>query len=80
MKNMDDLLRMTSVAQRKPSLATTKLMPFTVRKDEWNTKEYSGKSLKNALDVLWYAKGTSQAEAKSNSQTCSLSRYQVTLV
>jgi len=29
---------------------------FTVSKDEWNTKEDTGKSLKNALDALWYAK------------------------
>jgi len=29
---------------------------FTVSKDEWNTKEDTGKSLKNALHVLWYAK------------------------
>jgi len=34
------------VAQRKPSRATTKLTLFTVRKDEWNTKEDIGKSLK----------------------------------
>jgi len=56
MKNMDDLLGMISVTQRKPSCATTKLMLFTVSKDEWNTMEDSGKSLKNVLDVLWYAK------------------------
>jgi len=30
--------------------------PFTVSKDEWNTKEDTSKSLKNALDVPWYAK------------------------
>jgi len=53
MKNMDDLQGMISVAQRKP---TTKLSLFTVSKDEWNTKEDSGKSLKNTLDVLRYAK------------------------
>ena len=45
-----------TVAQRKPSHAIIKLMPFTVRKDEWNTKEDNGKSLKNALNVLRYAK------------------------
>jgi len=44
------------VAQRKPSRATTKLTLFTVSKDEWNTKEDTGKSLKNALYVLRYAK------------------------
>jgi len=30
---------------------------FTVSKDEWNTKEGTGKSMKNTLYVLWYAKG-----------------------
>jgi len=29
---------------------------FTVSKDEWNTKEGTGKSMKNALYILWYAK------------------------
>ena len=41
---------------KKPSRVTTKLMLFTVSKDEWNTKEDSGKSLKYALDKLQYAK------------------------
>jgi len=44
------------VMQRKPSRATTKLTPFTISKDEWNTKEDTGQSLKNALDILRYAK------------------------
>jgi len=35
---------------------TTKSMLFTVSKDKWNTKEDTGKSLKNALHILWYAK------------------------
>jgi len=38
--------------QRKPSRATTKLMLFTVSKDEWKTEEDFGKSLMNALDGL----------------------------
>jgi len=42
--------------QRKPSHATTELTLFTVSKDEWNTKEYTGKSMKNALHILLYAK------------------------
>ena len=41
-ENMDGFLS-------KPSL-------FIVSKDEWNTKEDTGKSLKNALHVLWCAK------------------------
>jgi len=36
--------------------ATTKPMLFTDSKDEWNTKEDTGKSIKNALDILRYAK------------------------
>ena len=56
------------ITQRKPSHATTKLTPFTVSKDEWNTKEDTGKSLKNTLTVLRYAKGTSRAETTSNSE------------
>ena len=36
---------------------------------KWNTKEDTGKSLKNALHVLWYdKKGTSQAEVASKSE------------
>jgi len=42
--------------QRKPSRATNELMLFTVSKDEGNTKEDTGKSLKNALHVLRHAK------------------------
>ena len=49
----------------KPSCATTKLTLFAV-KDEWDTKEDTGKSMKNALYVLQYAKrhqlGRSDAE------------------
>ena len=40
----------------KPSRATAKSTPFTVSKDEWHTTEDSGKSMKNALYVLRYAK------------------------
>ena len=40
----------------KPSCATTKSTPLAVSKDEWNTKEDTGKSMKNALYVLQYAK------------------------
>jgi len=44
------------ITQRKPSCATTKLTLFTVSKDEWNTKEDTGKSWKNVLHVLQCAK------------------------
>ena len=40
----------------KPSHARAKSTPFPVSKDEWDTKEDTGKSMKNALYVLQYAK------------------------
>jgi len=40
---------------------------FAVSKDEWNTKEGTAKSMKNALYICSMPKGTSQAEAMSNS-------------
>ena len=60
MTNMDDFRY-----EGKPSSATAKLTLFAVSKDEWNTKEDTGKSMKNALYVLWYAK---RAEAMLNSE------------
>ena len=51
MKNTDDFRY-----EGKPSCATTKSTLFAVSKDEWDTKEDTGKSMKNALYVLWYAK------------------------
>ena len=44
MKNTDDFRY-----EGKPSRATAKLTPFAVSKDEWDTKEDTGKSMKNAL-------------------------------
>ena len=40
----------------KPLCTTAKSIPFAVSKDEWDTKEDTGKSMKNALYVLQYAK------------------------
>ena len=51
MKHMDDFR-----FEGKPSCAHTKSTPFSVSKDEWDTKEDTGKSMKNALYVLRYAK------------------------
>ena len=48
MKNTDDFR-----FEGKPSRARAKSTPFPVSKDEWNTKEDTGKSMKNALHVLW---------------------------
>ena len=50
MKNTDDFH-----FEGNPSRATAKSTPFAVSKDEWHTKEDTGKSMKNALYVLWYA-------------------------
>ena len=40
----------------KPSSAITKSTHFAVSKEEWDTKEDTGKSMKKALYVLRYAK------------------------
>ena len=60
MENTDDFCY-----KGKPLRATTKSTLFAVRKDEWDTKEDTGKYMKNVLYVLWYAK---RAEATSNSE------------
>jgi len=47
--------------KRKPTRAITELTLFIVSEDEWNTKEGTGNSMKNALYVQQYAsqvKGT----------------------
>jgi len=46
--------------------ATTKLTVFTVIKDEWNTKECTGKSRIMHWTYCGMPKGTSQAETMSN--------------
>ena len=51
MKNMDDFR-----FEGKSSCARAKSTPFPVSKDEWDTKEDTGKSMKNSLHVLRYAK------------------------
>ena len=51
MKNMDDFHY-----KGKPSCASAKSTLFAVSKDEWDTKEDTGMSMKNALYVLRYAK------------------------
>ena len=63
MKIMDDFRY-----EEKPSRATAKLTLFAVSKDEWDTKEDTGKSMKNTLYVLRYAKRHLQAEATLNSE------------
>ena len=50
-KNTDDFH-----CKEKPSHATAKSPLFAVSKDEWDTKEDTGKCMKNALYVLRYAK------------------------
>ena len=69
--------------ERKSSRAIAKSTLFAISKDEWDTKEDTGKSMKNVLYILWYAKGTCRAKAMLNSkknQARSLSCYRVTLV
>ena len=51
MKNMDDFC-----FKGKAITCYHQSTPFVVSKDEWDTKEDTGKSMKNALYVLWYAK------------------------
>ena len=51
MNNTDDFCY-----EGKPSHAITKSTLFAVSKDEWDTKEDTGKSMKNALYVLRYTK------------------------
>ena len=51
---------------------TTKSTLFIIRKDERNTKEDTGKSAKSAMHVLRMPKGTSKAEATSNSEKIQL--------
>ena len=51
MKNTDDFCY-----EGKPSRAIAKSTLFAVSKDEWDTKEDTGKSMKNALYILQYAK------------------------
>ena len=63
MKNTDDFCY-----EGKPSRATTKSTLFAVSKDKSDTKEDTGKSMKNALYVLRYAKSTCRAEATLNSE------------
>jgi len=43
MKNMENF---SSITKRKPSYVTTETILFPVNKDEWNTKEGTGKSMK----------------------------------
>ena len=51
MKNTDDFR-----FEGKSSRARAESTPFPVSKDEWDTKEDTGKSMKNSLHVLRYAK------------------------
>ena len=63
----------------KQSRANAKLTLFAVSKDEWYTKEDTGKSMKNALACQKAPVGLKQRGTVKN-QARSVSRYQVTLV
>ena len=75
MKNTDDFRY-----EGKPSQATTKLTLFAVNKDESDTKEDTGKSMKNALYVLWYAKRNMFGSNCEKNQPRSVIHYRITLV
>jgi len=47
---------MISILKGSHHMPTTKLILFAVSKDEWHTKEDTGKSIKNTLYALQYAK------------------------
>jgi len=49
-------------------MCSTKLILFVVSKDKWNTKEDTGKAMKNHCTYCGMLKGTSRAEAMSNSE------------
>ena len=51
MKSTDDFCY-----EGKPSRATAKSTLFAVSKDEYDTKEDTGKCMKNSLYMPWYAK------------------------
>ena len=73
MKNTDDFCY-----EGKPSRATT-----FCQKREWDTKEDTGKSMKNTLHILRYAKRhlSSWSDVQQwKNQACSLSCYRGTLV
>jgi len=53
----------------KPSCAYSTL--FMESKDKWDSKEGTGKSMKNALHVQWCGKSISRAEVMSNSEKSS---------
>jgi len=42
-------------------------------KDEWNTKQGTGKSMKSALYIVWYAKGHLRGVKQWKNQARSLS-------
>jgi len=65
--------------EKKPSHATT-IDTFFCQQRWMAHKGGTGKYIKNALCVLWYAKSTSWAEVTLNSEAHSLSHCQVTLV
>ena len=61
MTNTDDLRY-----EGKPSHVIAKSILFAVNKDEWETRKDTGKSMRNALYVLRYAKRhlSSQSDVK----------------
>jgi len=48
--------RMIFITNGSHHMSATKLMPFVVSKDEYDTEEGTGKSMNNTLHVQWYGK------------------------
>ena len=53
--------------ERRLSHATAKSTLFVVSKDEWNRNKDTGKSMNNALYILWYAIRYLSCQTRSNS-------------
>ena len=78
MKKSIEPQRKTTLGREVISLHYHELTPCVVSKSKWDTKEDTGKPMKHALYILWYAKR--QAEATSSSENfspCSLSGCRV---
>jgi len=58
---------MISITNGSHHVRTTKSTLFVVNKDEWETKQGTGKSMKNPLYVQWYGKKHLQHLAIKNS-------------
>ena len=64
--------------QRKPSHTIShQINTLAVSEDEWNTKEDTGKSMKNTYYILWYTKRHISADAMLNSEKIMLVAFAI---